>query len=94
MRYDDLAKAYCTEKAKAKYIDELMVNVTDLGTTFALQQFGSLKEENYIIRTTDDLGKKITFFEIEGVAYNVLKRVGMCPRYSYYVSIAKGGIPL
>lgn len=89
MRYDTVVKLY---DSKLRHVDTVLCNKSDMGTRFAMQNFGDAKLERLIIRLNTPLPFRTGYFEIGEKAYKTIKPVNMDDRFTHYVEEYKAGI--
>lgn len=82
MRYDTLVTVFDEKK---EYIDEILANVTDIGTEKQNQLFGNLKEDRKCVRLRNFETFRSGFMEFDSKMYRILKKTTKSKSDVFYV---------
>ncbi|MDT1996853.1 hypothetical protein CKN61_12760 [Carnobacterium divergens] len=97
MRYDTLASfVYDENKGKIgsvptePILNEVFCNFTELGASKSQLIIGNLKDSTFVLRTIVRYDNKVTYIKVDGIAYNITKRVNYDKTSSFYLTERKG----
>lgn len=82
MRYDTYVTVF---NEKREYIDEILANVTDIGTEKQNQLFGNLKEDRKCVRVRNFETFRSGFMEFDSKMYRILKKTTKSKSDVFYV---------
>lgn len=82
MRYDTYVTVFDEKK---EYIDEILANVTDIGTEKQNQLFGNLKEDRKCVRVRNFKASRSGFMEFDSKMYRILKKTTKSKSDVFYV---------
>lgn len=82
MRYDTYVTVF---NEKKEYVDEILANITDIGTEKQNQLFGNLKEDRKCVRLRNFESFRSGFMEFDSKMYRILKKTTKSKSDVFYV---------